>query len=119
MIKVLRYSTVFNLWDLPESIFNKVEAFDLKRALEWIPPYIELSEIEYEQIKDRIYMPTIQIEVNDYYGNPSYYSVMPQDVFDALESASLKGEEFADVSKDLFDKMIVEYDKKMMLWENK
>lgn len=60
-------------------------------------------------------METIKIKVKDYYGNPSYYSVMPQDIFDALELASLQGEEYAIVSKDLFDKMIVEYDEKMML----
>lgn len=60
-------------------------------------------------------METIKIKVKDYYGNPSYYSVMPQDIFDALELASLQGEEYAIVSEDLFDKMIVEYDEKMML----
>lgn len=55
----------------------------------------------------------IEIKVNEYYGNPSYYSVMPQEIFDALELASLKGEEFATVNKNLFDKMIVDYKKKM------
>lgn len=55
----------------------------------------------------------IEIKVNEYYGNPSYYSVMPQEIFDALELASLKGEEFATVNKTLFDKMIVDYNKKM------
>lgn len=58
-------------------------------------------------------METIRIKVNNYYGNPSYYSVMPQEIFDALELASLQGEEFAVVAKEKFDKMIVEYDKKM------
>lgn len=58
-------------------------------------------------------METITINVNEYYGNPSYYSVMPQEIFDALELASLKGEEYATVNKDDFDRMIVEYDKKM------
>lgn len=62
-------------------------------------------------------METIKIKVNDYYGNPSYYSVMPQDIFDALELASLQGEEYATVSKDQFDTMIVEYGKKMKQWE--
>lgn len=62
-------------------------------------------------------MDNIQIKVNDYYGNPSYYSVMPEAIFDALELASLKGEEFATVSKAAFDTMIVEYDKKMNLCE--
>lgn len=57
----------------------------------------------------------IEIKVNNYYGNPSYYSVMPQEIFDALELASLKGEEYAAVSESLFDKMIVEYDKKIKL----
>ena len=55
----------------------------------------------------------IEIKVNNYYGNPSYYSVMPQEIFDALELASLKGEEYAAVNKSLFDKMIVDYKKKM------
>lgn len=58
-------------------------------------------------------MNEIQIKVGEYYGNPSYYSVMPQEIFDALEIASLQGEEFATVDKVAFDKMIVEYDKKM------
>lgn len=58
-------------------------------------------------------METIRIKVNNYYGNPSYYSVMPQDIFDALELASLQGEEFAVVAKEKFDKMIVDYKKKM------
>lgn len=58
-------------------------------------------------------MDTIQIKVNDYYGNPSYYSVMPESIFDALELASLKGEEFTTVDKAAFDRMVVEYDKKM------
>lgn len=62
-------------------------------------------------------METIKIKVNDYYGNPSYYSVMPQEIFDALELASLQGEEYATVSKDQFDTMIVEYGKKMKQWE--
>lgn len=55
----------------------------------------------------------IEIEVNKYYGNPSYYSVMPQEIFDALELASLKGEETTAVDKALFEKMIVEYKEKM------
>ena len=58
-------------------------------------------------------METIRIKANNYYGNPSYYSVMPQEIFDALELASLQGEEYTTVNKDQFDKMIVEYDKKM------
>lgn len=62
-------------------------------------------------------METIKIKVNDYYGNPSYYSVMPQDIFDALELASLQGEENATVNKDQFDTMIVEYGKKMKQWK--
>lgn len=58
-------------------------------------------------------MDKIQIKVNDYYGNPSYYSVMPESIFNALELASLKGEEFTSVDKKVFDTMVVEYDKKM------
>ena len=63
-------------------------------------------------------METIRIKVNNYYGNPSYYSVMPQEIFDSLELASLQGEEFAVVAKEKFDKMIVDYKKKMEnLWK--
>ena len=55
----------------------------------------------------------IEIEVNKYYRNPSYYSVMPQEIFDTLELANLNGEPTCKVSKTQFDEMIVEYDKKM------
>lgn len=58
-------------------------------------------------------METISIPVTQYYGNPSYYSVMPPQIFDALELASIKCEEFAVVNKDQFDKMIVDYKEKM------
>lgn len=55
----------------------------------------------------------IEIEVNKYYGVPAYYSVMPEQIFDALELASLNGEETATVSKAQFDKMIADYEIKM------
>lgn len=58
-------------------------------------------------------MQHIEIKVSDYYGNPSYYSVMPQEIFDALELASLKGEELCMVDKAQFNKMIIDYQKKM------
>ena len=51
----------------------------------------------------------------DYYGNPSYYSVMPNEIFDALELASLKGETETDVDKVLFTQMVDNYKKKMAL----
>jgi hypothetical protein len=54
-------------------------------------------------------METTKIKVSDYYGEPSYYSVMPQPIFDALEAAALNGEEFATVDKAQFDKMIEDY----------
>lgn len=62
-------------------------------------------------------MPKIQIKVNDYYGNPSYYSVMPQAIFDALELACLNGEEYVSVDKAQFDAMCDNYEKKMKQWE--
>lgn len=55
----------------------------------------------------------IEIEVNKYYGVPAYYSVMPEEIFDALELASLKGEEFALVNKVQFEKMLAAYEEKM------
>ena len=58
-------------------------------------------------------METITINVADYYGNPSYYSVMPNEIFDALELASLKGETETDVATALFKQMVDNYKKKM------
>lgn len=58
-------------------------------------------------------METITINVNEYYGHPSYYSVMPDAIFDALESAALKGDKTATVDKAQFDKMMLDYQKKM------
>lgn len=62
-------------------------------------------------------MGTIKIKVNDYYGNPSYYSVMPQDIFDALEFASLNEKEYTNVDKEQFDNMIDAYKIKMDKYE--
>ena len=55
----------------------------------------------------------MRIKVKDYYGNPDYYSVMPQAIFDALEAAYLDGQEFTDVDKAQFDKMVWDYEIKM------
>ena len=64
-------------------------------------------------------METITINVADYYGNPSYYSVMPEAIFDALELASLKGEPTTTVDKALFDSMFFYYKQKMAEWQGK
>lgn len=53
------------------------------------------------------------IQVKPYYGNPAYYSVMPQEIFDALEAAFLNGQETVDVDKAMFDKMVWDYQIKM------
>ena len=55
----------------------------------------------------------MRINVKDYYGNPDYYSVMPPAIFDALEAAYLDGQEFTDVDKAQFDKMVWDYQIKM------
>ncbi len=60
-------------------------------------------------------MDKITINVADFYGNPSYYSVMPNEIFDALELASLKGETETDVDKALFTQMVDNYKAKMDL----
>lgn len=58
---------------------------------------------------------TTKIKVSDYYGNPSYYSVMPNSVFNALEAAYLKGENAVFVLKTDFESMIEAYKAKMGL----
>lgn len=60
-------------------------------------------------------MDTVEIKVSDYYGKPSYYSVMPQAIFDALETAALNGQETVSVNRRLFDGMVRGYRDKMGL----
>lgn len=113
-VRVLRASLAPIEMQLPESVFDKIELYDLKIVLgKPISVHIELTQLEYQAIKKLIYMATIQIKVSDYYGTPSYYSVMPRAIFDALEVATLNGEEYIDVEKVLFDTMIEDYNKKM------
>lgn len=58
-------------------------------------------------------MERIKIKVTDYYGKPSFYSVMPQQLFDLLEAANLNGEEYILADKGQVDKMINDYNLKM------
>ena len=51
-------------------------------------------------------METIVIKVAEYYNKPKYYSVMPECIFNALESAFINGEESTAVSKLEFETMI-------------
>jgi hypothetical protein len=62
-------------------------------------------------------MEITRIKVSDYYGIPTYYSVMPQAIFDALEAAFLEGKETADVDKVQFDRMIEDYKIKVNKYE--
>lgn len=58
-------------------------------------------------------MDTIKINVADFYGIPSYYSVMPECVFLALEKAFINGEQFAIVPTKDFHAMRDAYIRKM------
>lgn len=58
-------------------------------------------------------MGKIEINVSEFYGVPAFYSVMSHDIFDALELASLKGEKTAIVDKAQFDKMMLDFQKKI------
>lgn len=60
-------------------------------------------------------MGKVEINVSEFYGTPAYYSVMPDDIFNALELASLKGESTAIVDKAQFDKMVLDYQNKMKI----
>lgn len=110
-IKVYRCDMAFaDAANMPESIYDKIELYDLKMSLNrQIEPFIELTSEEYLFIKDKLIMDRIKIKVSDYYGNPSYYSVMPQALFDLLEAAMLNGEEFILADKDKVEQMIEDY----------
>lgn len=58
-------------------------------------------------------MGKIEINVSEFYGIPAFYSVMPRDIFDALESAALKGNKTATVDKEQFDKMMLDFNGKV------
>lgn len=58
-------------------------------------------------------MGKIEINVSEFYGIPAFYSVMPRDIFDALESAALKGDKAATVDKEQFDKMMLDFNGKV------
>lgn len=114
MIKVNIADPALKNQALPESIFDKVEAIDIKRTLyPDIAPVVGLTIDEYSAISADIMTTTIGIAVSAFYGVPAYYSVMPQDIFDALELAALNDEETAFVNKAQFDKMISDYKIKM------
>jgi hypothetical protein len=58
-------------------------------------------------------MGKVEINVSEFYGVPAYYSVMPRDIFDALELAALNGEQTAIVDQEQFDMMLSDYKKKV------
>ena len=65
------------------------------------------------QIKKTFFMATIEINVSEFYGVPAYYSEMPRDIFNALETAALNGYKTATVDKAQFDKMMLDFQKKI------
>jgi hypothetical protein len=119
IIKVSIQDPILSDWNcIPASLFEKPEALNLKRALQPdVSPYIDITMEEYERIKDKMQPIPVMIHTSSYYGIPSYYSVMPQPIFDALEIAALNGEDFALVDKALYDKMVSDYKAKKERWE--
>ena len=118
-IKVSVKDPILSDWKcISEKLLDESEALQLKCALRpEVSPYIEISVEEYNSIKDKMNPYPIMIQVSSYYGNPSYYSIMPQPIFDALEASSLNGEDFALVDKVQFDKMVVDHKIKIEQWE--
>lgn len=53
----------------------------------------------------------MKIKVSDYFGKPQYYTVMPPEIFEALEKAFKAGDEFAVVDDELFEEMIEKFNK--------
>lgn len=115
LIKIYRCDLAFrDKVYLPESVFDKIELYDLKLSSgKQIEPFIELTFDEFKLIENILIMERIKIKVSDYYGNPSYYSVMPQTLFDLFEAATLNGEEYVLADKGQIEKMINDYKLKM------
>ena len=84
-----------------------------KKKYIYILSHFVQKNIRQLQIKNRIYMATIEINVSEFYGVPAYYSEMPHDIFNALESAALNGDKTATVDKAQFDKMMLDFQKKI------
>lgn len=55
-------------------------------------------------------MNTIRIKVSDYFGHMGYYAFMPSDIFNALKSAFLNRQEYADVDFCQYYQMTANYD---------
>lgn len=62
-------------------------------------------------------MGTTNITVARFYGVPSYYSVMPADIFTALENAFIHGERSVPVDRSAFRKMMADYKRKLAYYE--
>lgn len=58
-------------------------------------------------------MGKVEINVSEFYGVPAFYSVMPRPIFETLESAYLNGDTTAVVDKAQFDKMMLDFQKKI------
>lgn len=54
----------------------------------------------------------MKIKVSDYFGKPEYYSVMPPEIFKALEKAFKAGDEYVNVDDELFEEMIEKFNKR-------
>lgn len=99
-------------------LYDQVELQSLRCALHpEMERFVEIPMNLYDDIKCKMSVHPVKIKVASYYGIPSYYSIMPQPVFDALEAANLNGEEFALVDRLLFDQMIIDYKNKIKQWE--
>jgi len=51
-------------------------------------------------------METIEINLSEYYDNPTYYGFMPEVIFNAMEAAFLDGKDTAEVPKTEFEAML-------------
>ena len=57
-------------------------------------------------------MDMIKVEIEGYYNRPEFYPYMPNEIFDKLEAAAMQGEDWAELQKELFDRMVADYERK-------
>lgn len=55
-------------------------------------------------------MDMIKVEIEGYYNRPEFYPYMPNEIFDKLEAAAMKGEDLAELPKELFERMVADYE---------
>lgn len=81
-----------------------------KIYIEYINIFLVITNVITLKVETQKKVDMIKVEIEGYYNRPEFYPYMPKEIFDKLEAAAMQGEDLAELPRELFEKMVEDFE---------